>query len=230
MVTRFRRSRSYAVFPFAILLIVTAGACAQEAEQPVDILDYVSDRDPEVKVDQVDMERLRVRRIDIVDENGVIRMTLAAPLPNPVVDGIEYKRSVEVSGIMLRDDKGNERGGFAYNDRLGGPILALDHFNAEATGFSVGKNGQVTMFMGQAPELKREPRLDNRVLPGQSGPSNISIQMSPEGTPSLVLTDKSGRPRLRFSVADEGYGTIQFLNEEGEVISSITPETLTTAK
>lgn len=53
------------------------------------------------KVEKADHERLAVRRIDVVDENGVIRMILASSTPPQIVDGIHYKRTFPVSGITL---------------------------------------------------------------------------------------------------------------------------------
>ena len=57
----------------------------------------VATRTPETRVDSVDQERLVVRRIDVVDEHNVIRLSLASPTPAPVIDGIQYKRAFPVS-------------------------------------------------------------------------------------------------------------------------------------
>ena len=72
----------------------------------------IETRDPQLRVETVDHDRISARRIDIVDEDGTIRMTLAAETPAPIIDGIQYRRAFGVSGLILYDEKGSERGGF----------------------------------------------------------------------------------------------------------------------
>jgi hypothetical protein len=54
---------------------------------------------------------VRVRALAIIDEHGITRVRLAAPLPEPVVMGKQAKRDDAVSGVMLYDALGNKRGG-----------------------------------------------------------------------------------------------------------------------
>lgn len=211
-------------------LAVGGGILAAAAQQDgkIDILDLVTDRTPKVKVsaDEVDREHLVARRIDIVDEKGVIRMTLAGELPNPVVDGIEYKRSAPVSGIMLRDDKGNERGGFGYHS-AGHVLFALDHVNGEAAGMLVLPDGSTGMFLGGRGKVARDSRLDDRIvpLPGSAGPSQVRISIDEKGGQAINLTDKQGRTRLTLNITEEGHGEIRFLDAGGKVVDRFGPET-----
>jgi hypothetical protein len=69
---------------------------------------------------------LRVRALEIVDGHGVIRVRLAAPLPEPVVMGKQVKRDDTVSGVMLYDALGNERGGYVTDNSVGNAFLTLD--------------------------------------------------------------------------------------------------------
>jgi hypothetical protein len=64
---------------------------------------------------------LMVKRLAIVDEKGTERVVIAAPLPDPIVQGKRVKRDGPVSGILIFDPKGNERGGYVTSDtgRLG---------------------------------------------------------------------------------------------------------------
>lgn len=199
---------------------------ADAAEREQRILELVKDRDPEVRVDRVDMERLRVRRIDVVDEDGTIRMTIAGVLPDPVVDGIQYQRSVPVSGIMVRDEEGNERGGFGYNMGLDGPMIALDHPTGEGAGFAIQDDGTALSFLGAAREPLRSDSLDGALLPGGTGrpESTVRTMIGPDGLPSLVLTDREGRSRVRITLTEEGYGAIEFLDADGDVVESLVPE------
>lgn len=211
------------------LLAAAPPALAQEAEpseREQRMLELVKDRDPETRVADVDMERLRVRRIDVVDEDGTIRMTIAGVLPDPVVDGVQYERSVPVSGIMVRDDEGNERGGFGFNAGLDGPMIALDHPTGEGAGFAVRDDGTALSFLGAAKEPLRSDSLDGALLPGGTGHPESAVRtvIGPDGRPSLVLTDREGRSRVRITLTEEGYGAIEFLDAEGEVVEALVPE------
>jgi hypothetical protein len=188
------------------------------------VLDLVTTTTPEVRVNSVDMEVLRVRRIDVVDDNGVIRMTLAGNLPNAVIDGVEYQRSTPVGGIMFRDDKGNERGGVGYASALQGMVFALDHGTAEAIGFNVLKNGSTNLRLLSRPADVAAPSLGGALLPGGDQYSGVNLSMGKDGIPRVSLNDVKDRPRIRMTVTPEGYGAIEFLNAEGKVIHTLAPE------
>src|SRR5689334_9713702 len=74
---------------------------------------------------------LRVRGIEIVDDRGVVRVRIAAPLPDPIDHGRVSKRDAPLSGILIYDATGSERGGYATDDdRAGGnALLTLDSVN-----------------------------------------------------------------------------------------------------
>ena len=61
-------------------------------------------------------EMLTVKRLAIVDEKGTERVVISAPLPDPIVQGKRVKRDGPVSGILIFDPKGNERGGYVTSD------------------------------------------------------------------------------------------------------------------
>lgn len=55
---------------------------------------------------------LKVRGLTIVDEKGTPRAVLGAPLPDPK----QGKRPKPVSGLLIYDAAGNERGGYVTSD------------------------------------------------------------------------------------------------------------------
>lgn len=216
---------------FAIgFLIATAAQDPAGQEYRDIVIESITDRNPVVRIANEDeiTDRLIVRRIDVVDSDGVIRATLAGELPNPVVDGIEYRRDRVVSGFMIRDEAGNERGGFGYAEALGGPIIALDHGGGEAAGMAVRGNGEALLFMGQRGENITDPRLPGHLLPS-NGPSNLFYVMNPDGSQSLSMTDREGNARLRLTVTEDGFGAIEFLDADGNVVSTLAPEAALTA-
>ena len=185
--------------------------------------------DPDVRmtVSKVDHERLVVRRLDIVDEKGVIRMTLAGRSPNGIMDGVEYRRACPVSGITLYDERGSERGGFGIADIPGAAaVLASDHANHDAIGWRVMPDGSVMFAMNGREQIISEPRLGNKLVPGLNAKSRLSMNLAPDGSPSIELADKEGRARIRLATGSDGGGEIQFLNEEGRIIQRISGEGL----
>lgn len=185
----------------------------------------IVDKAPQTRIGTPDSERITARRIDIVDDRGVIRMTLPGKTPAPIIDGIQYKRAFNVAGMVLYDDKGSERGGFGTADVDGGmAVLALDHPAMDAIGWRVSPDGQVSFSINQAPKLIREPALGNALIPGVQAPTRIGLVVGADGTPAIALNDKADRPRLRLTVTPEGYGAIEFLDAQGKVVHTLAPE------
>lgn len=77
-------------------------------------------------------ERLTLKRLAVVDEKGVERVVISAPLPEPIINGKRGKRDSPVSGVMIYDPKGNERGGYVTSDGGDlGALLTLDSENEQ---------------------------------------------------------------------------------------------------
>ena len=221
--------------PFALALglvplLLPFAAQAQSADSPrrpslQTLESIIETRDPEIRVETVDHDRISARRIDIVDEDGTIRMTLAAETPAPIIDGIQYRRAFGVSGLILYDEKGSERGGFGVADVDGGmAVLALDHPAMDAIGWRVSPDGSVAFSINQAPPLIRDPGLGDRLVPGVETATRIKLTVAADGTPAVALADRQDRTRVRMTVTEEGYGAIEFLNAAGEVIHVLAPE------
>ena len=207
--------------------LAAAPAIARPAAPSIETLEkIIADRDPAVRVESVDHERITAKRIDIVGDDGTIRMTLAADTPAPIIDGIQYKRAFDVSGLILYDARGSERGGFGVADLPDGSmaVLALDHPAQDAIGWRVAPDGAVSFSINQAPPLLREPALGNRLVPGVATSTRIKLDVAADGTPSVALADAEDRARVRLTVTPEGYGAIEFLNAAGEVVETLAPE------
>lgn len=207
--------------------LTAAPAIARPAAPSIETLEkIIADRDHAVRVESVDHERITAKRIDIVGDDGTIRMTLAADTPAPIIDGIQYKRAFDVSGLILYDARGSERGGFGVADLPNGSmaVLALDHPAQDAIGWRVAPDGAVSFSINQAPPPLREPALGNRLVPGVATSTRIKLDVAADGTPSVALADAEDRARVRLTVTPEGYGAIEFLNAAGEVVETLAPE------
>jgi hypothetical protein len=58
---------------------------------------------------QAQPDMLTVKRLAVVDAKGTERVVIAAPLPNPIIQGTRVHRDAPVSGVLIFDPKGNER-------------------------------------------------------------------------------------------------------------------------
>ena len=74
-------------------------------------------------------ENITVKRLAVVDEKGTERVVISAPLPEPMINGKRGKRDGPVSGMLIFDPKGNERGGYVTSD--GGDLAALLTLDSE---------------------------------------------------------------------------------------------------
>ncbi len=74
-------------------------------------------------------ENLRVRSLTVVDEQGIERVIIGAPVPDPMSRGTRQPRAGAISGIILNGPDGNERGGYGTTDTGGEALLTLDGAN-----------------------------------------------------------------------------------------------------
>lgn len=181
---------------------------------------------PKTKADRVDQERLTVRRLDLVDENGTIRLSLSGDAVNAILDGVEYKRSGDASGIIFYDEKGSEKGGMGYlSTPAGGAVtMAMDYPTADAVGIQVLPDKSVRFLMNAPPPEYRYPELGGARIAGVGGPTRVSISVAADGTPQVSLADDQARSRVRMTVTKEGYGAIEFLDAQGKVVQTLAPE------
>lgn len=220
--------RRFRLGPVLGMVLIVSGCVVRAQDNttsPDDLKHGIVTRSPEIKVDKVDHDRLVVHRIDIVDDKGVIRATLAASAPAPVIGGVQYKRVFPVAGLVLFDRDGNERSGTAIADIDGSVVAtAADHVNGDALGWRVMPDGSVTFQINERAPVRRDP-VHGNVLPGfGAGATRIAMSVAQDGTPAIALQDKQSRPRLRLTITAEGYGAIEFLDANGHVVDTFAPE------
>ena len=75
------------------------------------------------------------------------RVVIGAPLPDPLVFGKLIDRGSTVSGILIHDADGNERGGYVTDDDTGAAFLTLDEVGRMAAIFSADPVGGVRLRM-----------------------------------------------------------------------------------
>ena len=85
---------------------------------------------------------LHVRGLIVEDANGVERVRLGAPLPDPMgADGMRHKRKGPISGMLISDAKGTERGGYVTDDQYNEAFFTLDSRKGQEVLFLANPNG-----------------------------------------------------------------------------------------
>ncbi len=90
-------------------------------------------------------QKLRVRELAVVDDRGIERVLIAAPLPDPMIAGKRHNRGGVISGIIISDATGTERGGYATGDSYANAIFTLDGQGFQTTLLLAEPDGS-TMF------------------------------------------------------------------------------------
>lgn len=104
---RLRRGYRTQQFLFAIALTAIAGLAMMVLGNPASVAAQSAAGSDGV---------LHVRGLVVDDPAGHERIRLGAPLPDPLHHGIRQKRRGAVSGLLITDSNGNERGGYVTSD------------------------------------------------------------------------------------------------------------------
>ena len=110
---------------------------------------------------------LHVRGLVIEDPGGHERVRLGAPLPDPMIHGVRKKRAGAVSGLLISDASGNERGGYVTSDQSGEAFVTLDSEDDQEVMLLANPKGganfylrdkgnlaQMTVFAGEYPDAQ----------------------------------------------------------------------------
>lgn len=155
---------------------------------------------------------------NIVDNQGHKFLVLSnkEKFPLPVVNGKEYPRSINPSGIVFYDEKGTECGGIAVATLPIGRRTAIifDYSNTEAIGLSAYE----TKSGGYGAEMSIQDRnsLDSDIMKVGTEETNRILLENDNKNAEVSLSDPKGNKRIRMRVDSTGTAKIQFLNEKGE--------------
>ncbi|SDF52490.1 hypothetical protein [Cellulophaga baltica] len=88
---------------------------------------------------------IKVSGLVVTDSNGVERVIIGANLPHPQGHGTRFDRGGEVSGIMLYDSEGQERGGYVTDNDYGNIFMTLDSKTSQRALFIAEPQGAATL-------------------------------------------------------------------------------------
>jgi hypothetical protein len=157
------------------------------------------------KANEVHFDSITAQRVTLVDREGHPRLVLAAPLGNPRVGGKEYPRSTPAYGFQFLDKDGNETGGLALLDNIGGGAICFDYATAEALCLTKTKDSTyITML---------DPPAEGAKV-GEAGAERIVISQE-KGNASIVLSDHAGKNRVVLGVKSDSQAELKILDANG---------------
>jgi hypothetical protein len=90
---------------------------------------------------------LRVHQLSIIDPDGVERVHIGAPVPEPIILGKRSRRDGSMSGIILYDAEGNERSGYGTGDSYPNVLFTLDGLATQHVLFMVEPQGSPSLSL-----------------------------------------------------------------------------------
>jgi hypothetical protein len=103
------------------------------------------------RLERTNGQILHARGLVITDEKGTERVVIGAPLPDPIILGKVHKRDGPVSGLIIADATGTERGGYVTDDQGGNVLLTLDGRGLQTVLLLAEPNGATTFKIWDRP-------------------------------------------------------------------------------
>jgi hypothetical protein len=194
-------------------------------------------------------EEIDVERINIVEPDGTLRLTIAnnARSPDPLLEGTPDSRAgTRGAGLIFFNDEGFEVGGLGWSGTIGSgdSSLTFDRFgqdqvisigyheNDGAYGYSIEFCDRPTeSILTTVENAKRITEMepgDEKVRAikeeQEKHPSRIVIGRGVTGEATVGLLDTKGRPRIMMTVGADDEPRLLFLDADGNVTFSLPPE------
>jgi hypothetical protein len=199
------------------------------------------------KFDEIDVER-----INVIEKDGRLRLVIAnsARQAVTVVDGkpILPNRTRD-AGLIFFNDEGDENGGMTWSGRRENGAarasagLSFDQYKQDETvtlrytqngterlaGLTVADRPEASIAaaarMNDAATDDARAQIRQELVDAGlvGGKTRMFAGKDQSGTSKVVLSDANAKPRLALSVDRAGSARIDFLDDTGKVVKSITP-------
>jgi len=93
------------------------------------------------------VDSIQARALIVVDSAGRERARVGAPLPEPIVLGKRITRGSGVSGFLISDAEGNERGGYVTSDNYPNAFFTLDDMATQDVLFLTEPQGATALWL-----------------------------------------------------------------------------------
>ncbi len=199
--------------------------------------------------DEIDVKRINLRE---EDGTLRLVISNTQRLPGVIVKGKEQPHpNRRTAGMLFFNEEGTENGGLTFSGtRQDGKVSSSGHLSfdryeqdqviqisqgeeegARFAAFIVTDRPDKPMdFAGMAKVTalpagsQRDEAMKQLIADGTFGAqTRVQIGRWRDRSSGLVLHDAAGKPRLKLEVTAEGAAAIQFLDETGKVVRTVTP-------
>jgi hypothetical protein len=201
-----------------------------------------------------DLDTLNVQRINVREADGTLRLVIASRdrFPGAFVHGREIARPdrADAAGLLFLNDEATEDGGLIFDGRkVHGKAeshghLSFDQYEQDQVisldeGTEDGRHwGGLTIAdypdtplpfdlieqLQKRPAAERDAQFARLKATGMFGHPRLLIGKTADRDAVLALRDGEGRIRLRLRVTAAGSALIEFLDEAGNVVRTVTPQ------
>jgi hypothetical protein len=235
--------RIYAVSSSLVLIVL----CTAAFRQPAGSAGKGEQPPSPPKFDEITVGRLNVVDADGTLRMVISNKDRMHP---GVMDGKSIDRPRPVAGLLFFNDEGDEVGGLTYTGREAGGRgranagIMFDQFKQDQTiGISYSESdGRRTAGLQvwdrpdtRLSELIEKLNAANRIADAAerqkaisairaaapASPRRLFAGKLPDKSATVVLSDAAGKPRLTLTVDADGNPRIEFLDEQGKVVSRL---------
>lgn len=201
--------------------------------------------------DEIDVKRINVREDDGTIRMIVSNSSRA---PGIIMKGKEqpHPSGNRGAGIIFYNNEGSENGGLTFSGRTGpdgkvssGGHLSFDQYEQDQviqlTQNEYDGRRWAAMVVNDRPDAPLDFDLAKRISAMPEGPERTAAlqKVQADGTfgrqrlyvgktrdreSAVMLSDAMGRPRILMKVTPDGAASIDFLDDKGAVIRSVTPD------
>lgn len=195
-------------------------------------------------------DRIDVHRINVREPNGKLDLVISnsPQMPPAIVDGKSFPNGPRGPGLLFYNGKGDEDGGLAFSSHTlpngkysADGQLMFDQYNQDqevgieyqdnngkrVAGLHVWDRSNtpldqvIARFKGMS-RAERNAALRKSIASGTPlVATRVFVGKRPDKSSQVMLADADGRPRLVMVVQASGAAEIQFLDEDGKVVKSI---------
>jgi hypothetical protein len=170
-------------------------------------------------------DEIQVHRINVVESDGTLRMVISNRdrLPGVIIKAREQpKFDRPGAGMLFYNDEGSENGALVFGGHRNekgevvdsGGSLSFDKY---------GEAGQVVQLAGVDDKDDRFVGLALNEYTGANRNRRIWVGRTQDGTAAVSLMDPSGRKRIVMQVSADGTPSLVFLDDKGRTIQQLAP-------
>jgi hypothetical protein len=216
------------------------------------VIGFALARDATGNPTKVAYDEIDVKRINLREDDGTLRMVISnkARFPGLIIRGKERPHpNRKTAGFLFFNEEGTENGGLIFGGKTengkitSGGHLSFDQYEQDQTiqmtfdesdgqrraafivhDYPDGSNDFDAWDKAAALPDAAAKEAEFKRLKERYGPRRRAFMgRSRDRSSALALFDGDGRPRIMLKVTTEGAASMEFLDENGKVVKTVTP-------